>query len=218
MKSNDDPVITVAVIEDQTTIRESLAWLIDDSPGFRCTGSFDSVEAALPRLKADLPQVVLMDIGLPGMSGIDGVREIKLRWPQTQILMLTVYEDNDRIFNALCAGACGYLLKKTTSERLLESIREVLQGGAPMSPEIARHVVEIFQRFSPPEHADYGLTPHEIRLLGLMVAGHTYKTAATQLGVSVNTVSFHVKHIYEKLHVHSKSEAVAKALREQLLD
>lgn len=218
MSSNNLSKIKVAVVEDQTPIRESLAWLINDSPGFCCTGAFGSMEAALVKLGDDLPDVLLMDIGLPGMSGIEGVKEVKRRWPQVLILMLTVYEDNDHIFHALCAGACGYLLKKTTSEQLLGSIRDALNGGAPISPEIARQVINLFQRFAPPDHADYGLTPHEKRLLKLIVDGHNYKSAAVELGVSVNTILFHVKSIYDKLHVHSKSAAVAKALREHLID
>ncbi|MBL8168662.1 MAG: response regulator transcription factor [Acidobacteria bacterium] len=218
MSSTDPVTINVAVIEDQTPIRESLAWLINDSPGFRCTGAFGSMEAALAKLGGDLPDVLLMDIGLPGMSGIEGVREIKQRWPQVLILMLTVYEDNDHIFHALCAGACGYLLKKTTSEQLLKSIRDAIDGGAPISPEIARQVINLFQRFAPPAQANYGLTPHERRLLKLIVDGHSYKSAAAELGVTVNTILFHVKSIYDKLHVHSKSAAVAKALREHLLN
>ncbi len=173
---------------------------------------------ALAKLGGDLPDVLLMDIGLPGMSGIEGVREIKQRWPQVLILMLTVYEDNDHIFHALCAGACGYLLKKTTSEQLLNSIRDAIDGGAPISPEIARQVINLFQRFAPPAQANYGLTPHERRLLKLIVDGHSYKSAAAELGVTVNTILFHVKSIYDKLHVHSKSAAVAKALREHLLN
>lgn len=176
------------------------------------------MEAALAKLGGDLPDVLLMDIGLPGMSGIEGVREIKQRWPQVLILMLTVYEDNDHIFHALCAGACGYLLKKTTSEQLLKSIRDAIDGGAPISPEIARQVINLFQRFAPPAQANYGLTPHERRLLKLIVDGHSYKSAAAELGVTVNTILFHVKSIYDKLHVHSKSAAVAKALREHLLN
>jgi DNA-binding NarL/FixJ family response regulator len=130
--------------------------------------------------------------------------------------MLTVYDDDERVFDALCAGACGYLLKKTPPARLLESIREAAQGGAPMTPEIARRVVSLFRQFRPPEQVDYQLTPHELRLLKLLVEGHNYKTAAAQLGVSVNTVCFHIKQVYEKLQVHSKSEAVAKALRNRL--
>ena len=132
--------------------------------------------------------------------------------------MLTVYDDDERIFEALCAGACGYLLKKTPPVRLLESLREAVAGGSPMSPEVARRVIELFRRVRPLGKADYDLTPHETRILRLLVEGHNYKTAAAELEVSVNTIAFHIKHIYEKLQVHSKSEAVAKALRGGLLD
>src|SRR5262249_53056474 len=128
------------------------------------------------------------------------------------------YGDDERIFEALCAGACGYLLKKTAPARLLESLKEAVDGGSPMSPEIARRVVTLFRQFRPPDKADYQMTPHETRLLKLLIDGHNYKTAALELGVSVNTVSFHMRHIYEKLQVHSKSEAVSKALRDHLID
>jgi DNA-binding NarL/FixJ family response regulator len=151
------------------------------------------------------------------MDGIEGIRILKERHPAMLVLMLSVYDDNERIFDALCAGACGYLLKKTPPARLIESLREASAGGAPMSPEIARKVVTLFRDFRPPERADYQLTPHEMRLLKLLVEGHSYKTAAAELGVTVNTVSFHLRHIYEKLQVHSKSEAVAKALRDHLI-
>jgi len=131
--------------------------------------------------------------------------------------MLTVYDDDDRIFDALCAGACGYLLKRTAPSRLLESLREAVSGGAPMSPEVASRVIALFREIRPPERADYDLTPHETRLLKLLVEGHNYTTAAAELKVSYNTVKFHMRHIYEKLQVHSKSEAVAKAMRERLI-
>ncbi|HJQ23064.1 MAG TPA: response regulator transcription factor [Blastocatellia bacterium] len=210
-------VLKVAIVEDVRSLRESFGVLIDGTPGFQCTASFRSMEEALDRISANLPDVLLADIGLPGMSGIEGIRILKERHPQLTVLMLTVYDDNDRIFDALCAGAVGYLLKKTPPARLLESIREAAQGGAPMSPEVARRVVELFKQVRPPERADYQLTPHELRLLKLLVEGHNYKTAAAQLGVSFNTICFHIRHIYEKLQVHSKSEAVAKALRQQLI-
>jgi DNA-binding NarL/FixJ family response regulator len=210
-------VLKVAIVEDVRSLRESFGVLIDGTPGFQCTASFRSMEEALDRISANLPDVLLADIGLPGMSGIEGIRLLKGRYPQLTVLMLTVYDDNDRIFDALCAGAVGYLLKKTPPARLLESIREAAQGGAPMSPEVARRVVELFKQVRPPERADYQLTPHELRLLKLLVEGHNYKTAAVQLGVSFNTICFHIRHIYEKLQVHSKSEAVAKALRQQLI-
>jgi DNA-binding NarL/FixJ family response regulator len=158
-----------------------------------------------------------VDIGLPGMSGIEGIRELKVRHPNLSVLMLTVYDDDSRIFDALCAGASGYLLKKTPPARLLESIKEVLDGGAPMSPEIARRVIALFREVRPPIEADYLLTPHETRLLKLLVEGHNYKSAAAELGVSVNTIRFHMRSIYGKLQVHSKSEAVAKALRNRIV-
>jgi DNA-binding NarL/FixJ family response regulator len=210
-------VIKVAIIEDQRDIRESLAILINGSDGFRCTGSFRSMEEALDKIGFELPDVVLLDIGLPGMSGIEGIEYLKERYPSVLVLMLTVYDDDDRIFDALCAGACGYLLKKTPPARLLESLKEAVSGGAPMSPEVARRVITLFRDIHPPERADYQLTAHEIRLLKLLVDGHSYKTAAAELGVTTHAVSFHLRSIYEKLHVHSKSEAVAKALRQRLV-
>jgi len=199
------------------SLRDGLRMLIDGTEGFSCVGSFRTMEEALDKIAANLPDVVLADIGLPGMNGIEGVRLMKERHTSLTVLMLTVYEDDERIFDALCAGACGYLVKKTPPARLLESIREATNGGSPMSPEIARRVVNLFREIRPPERADYHLTPHELRLLKLMVEGHNYKTAAAELGVTFNTVCFHIKQIYEKMQVHSKSEAVAKALRNRLV-
>jgi DNA-binding NarL/FixJ family response regulator len=144
------------------------------------------------------------------MSGIEGVRLLKQRQPRLLILMLTVYKDDDRIFGAMCAGACGYLLKKTPPARLLESLQEVVNGGAPMSPEVARRVIDLFRRFRPLDQASCGLTAQEIRLLKLLGEGHHYKTAAAELGLSVHTVGYHMRGIYEKLQVHSKSEAVSQ--------
>jgi DNA-binding NarL/FixJ family response regulator len=171
----------------------------------------------LPSLTPAKVDVVLMDLALAGMSGIDGIRVIKGRHPTIKLVALTVYEDDDRIFEALCAGASGYLLKKTPPPRLFDCLQEVVSGGAPMSPEVAAKVVSLFRQFRPPSRADYHLTPHEARLLALLTEGHGYKTAAAALGSSVNTVAFHVKSIYAKLQVHSKSEAVAKALRDRLV-
>ena len=163
------------------------------------------------------PDVMLVDIGLPGMSGIEGIRILRELFADTPILALTVYDDDDRVFEALCAGASGYLLKNTPPARLLESLAEAVQGGAPMSPEVAQRVVRLFREFRPPDRASYRLTPQETELLKLLVDGHHYKTAADEMGISVNTISFHLKNIYVKLRVHSKSEAVAKALREHLV-
>lgn len=216
-KMTETPIRT-AIIEDQDDIREGLASLIGFTPGFKCTGSYQSMEEALDRIRMDVPDVVLSDIGLPGMDGITGIKLLKQRHPEMLILMLTVYDDDERIFDALCAGANGYLLKRTAPMRLLESLRDAVDGGSPMSPEVASKVIRLFREFRPPERADYDLTPHEIRLLKLLVEGHNYKTASKELSHSINTVKFYIKRIYEKLQVHSKSEAVAKALTERLLE
>ncbi len=216
-QSDPPGVINVAIIEDQRDIREGLAWIIRATEGFCCAGAFRSVEEALEKISYDLPDVVLTDIGLPGMSGIEGIRILKERYPKLLIMMITVYEDDEMIFDALCAGACGYLLKKTSPARLIESLRDAMQGGAPMSPEVASRVIKLFRDIRPPERADYKLTPHETRLLKLLVDGHNYKTAAAELNVSVTTVAFHMRNIYDKLQVHSKSEAVAKALRNRIV-
>jgi len=210
-------LIRVAIVEDERDIRESLTFLVNGTSGYSCTGSYRSMEEALDGIPRQLPDVVLSDIGLPGMSGIDGVRLLKERHPDLVLLMLSVYDDDDRIFDAICAGACGYLLKKTPPARLLDSLKEAVAGGAPMSPEVARRVIALFRQVRPPERANYDLTPHETRLLKLFVEGHNYKTAAAELGVSVNTVNFHVRSIYSKLQVHSRSEAVAKALLNRLV-
>jgi DNA-binding NarL/FixJ family response regulator len=213
----ETPLITVAIIEDQQVLREGLAFLINSTEGFRCTGSFASVEQGLRRIADDLPQVVLIDIGLPGMSGIDGIRVLKQRWPALLLITLTVYEDDQKIFDALCAGASGYLLKRTAPARLVESLKEAVSGGAPMSPEVARRVIGLFSNVRPPDRADHNLTPHELRLLKMLVEGHSYKTAAAELGNSINTIGTHIQSIYRKLQVHSKSEAVVKALRAGLV-
>jgi len=196
-------------------LREGLQILINGTPGYRCVGAFRSIEDTLARLNGagERPEVLLVDIGLPGMSGIEGIPLLQARFPGAAVLVLTVYDDDERIFAALCAGASGYLLKNTPPARLLEGLREAAGGGAPLSLEVARKVIALFRQFRPPAQADYDLTPHEMRLLKLLAEGHNYKTAAAHLGCSVNTVSFHMRRIYEKLHVHSKSEAVAKALR-----
>jgi DNA-binding NarL/FixJ family response regulator len=174
------------------------------------------MEQALVIIDRDPADIVLVDIGLPGISGIEGIRRLKQKFPKMLFLVLTIYEDDERIFDALCAGACGYLLKKTPSDRLLESIRDAMQGGSPISPEVAHHVIQLFQKVQPEKDAKQ-LTPYEVRVLKLLAQGNSYNSAAENLGISVNTIRFHVRSIYEKLHVHSKSEAVAKALRTRLI-
>jgi DNA-binding NarL/FixJ family response regulator len=211
------PLITVVNIEDQREIREGLAMLIDATAGYRCVGRYRSMEEALQRMGPVAPDVALVDLGLPGMSGIDGIKVLKERYPNLAVLVLTVYNDDAKIFAAVCAGACGYLLKKTPPARLLESLREAVEGGSPMSPEVARRVITLFREIHPPEHADYQLTPHETRLLKMLVEGQNFKSIATQFGVTSHTVSFHMRRIYDKLQVHSKSEAVAKALKNRIV-
>jgi len=215
--NSETPTVKVAIIEDLRDIREGLATMLDFTEGFKCVGKFYSMEEALRNIHRDVPDVVLSDIGLPGMDGIEGVRILKEKYPEMTVLMLSVYTDDDKIFDALCAGACGYLLKKTPAARIVEAISEAVAGGAPMSPEIARKVITLFRDFRPPERVDYDLTPHEERILKLLLDGHTKKTAAAELGVSFHTVSFHLRSIYEKLQVHSKSEAVAKALQNRII-
>jgi len=209
--------ISVAIIEDHREFRDYLTALISGTEGFECVGSFRSVEDALPKVNAHVPDVILLDIGLPGMNGIDGIRLMKERHPDVLFLTLTIHDDDERIFDALCAGASGYLLKKTQPGQLIESVKEAAQGGAPMSPEVARRVIRLFREIRPPDRADYNLTPHEIRILKLLVEGHNYETAATKLGVKPTTINFHLQNIYQKLQVHSKTEAVAKALRNRLI-
>ena len=208
--------IRVAIVEDQRQTREGLALLIGNTPGFRTTGQWPSMEEALDHLAGGLPDVLLADIHLPGISGIDGVRELKARWPSMVILMLTVYADNERVFAAICAGASGYLLKDTPPEKLLAAIAEAHGGGAPMSGEVARKVLTMFQSLAPPPGQAHGLSARELQVLKLLVDGHAYKTAAHELGISLDTMRFHIRNIYEKLHVHSKSEAVSKAIRSGL--
>ena len=212
--------LNVMLIEDQRDVREGLSVLINGTPGFRCTRSYRTMNEALQSMTAiadDLPDVVLTDIGLPGMSGIEGIGVLRKQYADLPVLALTVYDSDDKVFDALCAGASGYLLKNTPPARLLESLQEVAAGGAPMSPEVARRVVRLFREFRPAKEATYHLTPQENELLKLLADGHHKKTAAQEMGISVNTVSFHLKHIYEKLQVHSKTEAVVKALRERLV-
>ena len=209
--------VRVVIIEDLLEVREGLAVLINGTSGFECAGRFRTMEDALAGIDASRPDVILTDIGLPGMNGIEGTRILNARYPSVPILALSVYGDDENVFDAICAGASGYLLKSTPPARLLDALTEVVAGGAPMSPEIARRVITVFRDFRPPERASYRLTPQETELLKLMVDGHHYKTAAREMGISTNTVSFHLKHVYQKLQVHSKSEAVAKALRERLI-
>jgi DNA-binding NarL/FixJ family response regulator len=209
--------IRVVIIEDMREVREGLTMLINGTPGFRCAASYRSMRQALDHIDSQGVDLILTDIGLPGISGIEGTRILRERLPNVPILALTIYDNDEKVFAALCAGASGYLLKNTPPAKLLESLTEAVNGGAPMSPEVARRVVKLFRDFHPLEQAEYRLTHQEMQLLKLLVNGHHYKTAAQEMGISVSTVSFHLKNIYSKLQVHSKTEAVAKALRERLV-
>jgi DNA-binding NarL/FixJ family response regulator len=208
----------VAIVEDDVTTRDGLAALIEATPGYRCVGRYGSVESLL-RASLDRPaDVLLLDINLPGISGSEGVRLVRERWASTEVLMLTVYSDEDKIFESICNGAVGYLLKKTRAARLVDAIREAASGGAPMSPEIARKVVTLFRKAPPPAERPFeALTAQELRLLQLLADGHSYQAAGDLLAISLNTVRGYVRNVYDKLHVHSKSEAVSKALRSGLI-
>lgn len=207
----------VVVIEDQRELRNGLQTLLNLTPNFYCIRSFSTMEEALRSGETGAADLVLTDIGLPRMNGIEGTRILRENFPELPIIILTVHGEDDKIFQALCAGANGYLLKNTPPGKIIEALTEVLAGGAPMSPSVARRVVRLFRTFSPPAEAECHLTDQEKKILKLLVDGHHYKTAAAELGISVNTISFHLKNIYTKLQVHSKTEAVAKALREKLV-
>ena len=191
--------------------------IIGGTPGYECTGKFYSAEEALRAMNGATPDVLLLDIHLPGMLGSEAVRPFREKYPSLQILMLTIYDGQDKVFESICNGACGYLLKKTPPAKLLDAIREAHEGGAPMSPEIARKVITLFQQSGPPEKLDQPLTPQETRLLKLLSEGYSYQNSAGQMNISINTVRNYIRSIYEKLHVNTKSEAVSKALRHRLI-
>jgi len=209
--------IHVAIVEDDRSLREGLGVLINATHGYRCPRTYGSVEEALRTIGTEAPNVLLLDIHLPGMLGSEGVKVFREKYPAMQVLMLTVYAEQDKVFESICNGACGYLLKKTPPAKLLDAIREAHEGGAPMSPEIARKVVTLFQKTGPPEKLDEQLTPQEVRLLQMLAEGYSYQGAAGQLHISINTVRNYIRSIYEKLHVHSKNEAVSKALRNRII-
>ncbi|MGE5401453.1 MAG: response regulator [Ignavibacteriales bacterium] len=212
-------MITVIIVEDNKIIREGLAALINGTDGFTCTAAYPDCESFLNNLECSNVDVVLMDIGLPGMSGIEGVIKAKKMCPDLNILILTVYEESKLIFEALCAGACGYLVKKTPPLRLLEAIKDAHEGGSPMSSHIARKIVTVFQQNSNPLFPDsqFDLTVREKEVLTGLAEGSSYLDISQRLFISIDTVRHHIRNIYRKLHVHSQSEAVAKALRKGLI-
>jgi|CXWL01.1.fsa_nt_gi DNA-binding NarL/FixJ family response regulator len=210
-------VLRVVVVEDDRLVRDGLRALLDGSPGFCCLAVARSVEEALAARLNVAPEAVLLDIHLPGMRGSLGAEPLAAKWPQTAILMHTISEDDDLVFEALCHGAAGYIVKRTPAARLLAALEEVCRGGAPMSPEIARKVLARLRRLGPAREPDEQLSPRELEVLAALAKGLSYGETATQLAVTINTVRTYIRAIYEKLHVHTKSEAVAKALRSGLI-
>jgi DNA-binding NarL/FixJ family response regulator len=206
-------LISVAIVEDDAGIRESLVAFLGRAKGVRCIAEYPDAEQALQGLKSLTPDVVLMDINLPGMSGIEATRELKRLRPQVRILMLTVYEDNKALFDSLKAGACGYLLKRTASEKIVEAIREAREGGMPLTPRMASKVAAYFQGMDKTHNELESLSQRERQALELLAEGFLYKEIAEKMGVSYLTVHQFTKHIYEKLHVHSRTEAVVKFLK-----
>jgi len=215
-KSVTQPNISVWLIEDNHTFRNTVARVINQAENLECPHHFSNAEEALNMLAAgQVPDVLLVDVELPGMNGVDAVRRIKSISPATRIIMLTVFDDHDKIFRAICAGASGYLLKTSPIEKVLESISDVYVGGAPMTPQVAHSVLDMFSRLMVP-HQDYGLTAREQRILELMTEGLLKKEIAEKLTLSYHTVDTHLRNIYAKLHVNTRSGAVAKALKERL--
>jgi DNA-binding NarL/FixJ family response regulator len=211
-----DP-IRVMIVEDDGGTRQGLELLIDRAPGFRCVAAFASAEALLQQTRGERPHVVLVDIRLPGMPGTELVAHLRALDPAVAILMLTAYSDDDKVFTAICNGAQGYLLKNTPPTHLLDAIRDAWNGGSPISPGIARKVLDAFRKLERQHRQPSDLKPIEVRLLGLLADGHTYETAGRQLNMSINTVRSYIRSTYEKLQVHSKSAAVSKAMRSGIL-
>lgn len=208
-------VLTVVIVEDRARIRETIVDIINGTEGLRCIGAYNSCEAVLEALQTQVPHVLLMDIGLPGMSGIEGVKIVKSRYPSIDVLMHTVYDDDDKIFQSICAGASGYVLKNAESAELIRAIREI-RVGAPMSASIARRLLTMVRRREASPAVDMNLTPRELDILQWLVEGFSYKKIAEKLFISPLTVQSHIKRVYEKLQVHSKSAAVSKALKYKL--
>ena len=209
-------LISVVVVEDDKNIRDGMASLFESAKGFKLKAIYENCEAALTQMEDTFPDVILMDISMPGMNGIDCVKKIISIKPETKIIMLTVYEENEKIYDALRAGASGYILKRSTLREILDAIREVMIGGAPMSPSIAKKVLNYFNQLGK-KNNDINLTVREAEILKELVAAQSYNSIAEKLFISLDTVRTHIKSIYQKLHVNSKAEAVVKALKENLL-
>ncbi len=215
--SQSESTNTVWLVEDNSRFRNNITSLINETAGLNCDVAVGSCEEALQHLSTDAaPDFILMDIGLPGIDGIEGIRQVKSVAPSVKIIMLTVFDDNEKIFRAICAGASGYLLKSAAPDDIMRSLKDILNGGAPMNAQIARKVLEMFTDIAAPK-GNYAITPAEKEILLQLVQGNPKKQIAHDLGVSFHTVDTHLRNIYGKLQVHSRSEAVAKALKERLL-
>ena len=211
-------MLKVVVFEDNAQLREMLLQVINLTEGFSCTGAYPDAMDLEFKIRRSQPEIVLMDIDMPGISGIEAVRIIREKFPEVQVMMQTVFEDNEKVFDSICAGASGYLLKNSLSEQIISAIRELKNGGAPMSPGIAKKVIHRFQEQNPYiKGDDFKLTEREKEVLTCLVKGMSYKMIADACFVSVDTVKFHIKKIYEKLHVNSKSEAVVKAMKNKIV-
>jgi DNA-binding NarL/FixJ family response regulator len=216
--SDESPVpITISIVEDNPDLRLGTSCLLRSAPGLAVLGEYASAEEFFDSVAGAVPDVVLMDISLPGMSGIEAIERLRVKCPRVQAVILSVHDDDENVFRAICAGAIGYLTKPVMPARLLEAIESAFGGGTPMSPHIARRVLETFKTYAPPRQADYNLTEREVGVLERLVEGDGYKEIAETLCISVYTVRAHLRNIYDKLHVHSKSQAVSKALQERLL-
>jgi DNA-binding NarL/FixJ family response regulator len=211
---SSQPPIRVVIVEDEAWLRQNLSREINCAAGLRCVKSYRTAEQALQGIPNDRPDVVIMDINLPGMDGVECLRQLKSIFPRVQCLMLTVYEESEKIFNSLLAGASGYLLKRTSTPELLEAIQQVRKGGSPMSSSIARKVVAYFNQMGENKSDTAALSPREQQVLELLAKGAAYKDIATQLSLSIDTIRMNVKHVYAKLHVHSRGEAAAKYLQQ----
>ena len=209
-------MIKVTIIEDHPDFREGLAYLLNATEGFECIDVFGSAEEAIKNI-SEQTEVVLQDIGLPGISGIESVALIKKKFPNIKIIMSTVFDDDDNILKAILAGADGYLLKKSSPQKILFALQEALSDGSPMTPSIAKKVIELFRNYVPQKTEEFSLSKRECEVLELIVNGSNNKEVSEKLFISIETVRNHIRHIYEKLHVHSKSEAVVKAIREGLV-
>ncbi len=214
--SNQDNLIRVAIVEDDEEIRRGLGWELNHSAGFICAGDYGNCAELMNAIETSPPDVILMDIGLPGKSGIECVKTIKESYPRVEVLMVTVYSDEEKVFQSIRNGAVGYILKNSSTDRLLDAIREAHRGGAPMSPEVAKKVLGYFRENSD-EKLTGSLSDRETEVLQCLIEGHSYKAIADKLFISVHTVRFHLHNIYEKLHVRSRAELVAKTGRSRFL-